>query len=126
MQIKLMLTTIIVSLGLLTACSQQSGEPYQNIPLSEFKEKMKGSDVVILDVRTPQETAQGKINGAIEIDYSSRDFDAKIRQLDKNKTYLVYCAVGSRSAAACDALSKKGFEKIYNLKGGYMGWKNAQ
>lgn len=126
MQIKLMLTAIIISLGLFTACSQQTGEPYQNISVSEFKEKMKGSDVVILDVRTPQETAQGKISGAIEIDYSSRDFDAKIRQLDKSKTYLVYCAVGSRSAAACDALSKKGFEKIYNLKGGYMGWKNAQ
>jgi len=126
MQIKLMLTAIIVSLGLFTACSQQSGEPYQNIPVSEFKEKMKDSDLVILDVRTPQETAQGKISGAIEIDYASSDFDAKVRQLDKSKTYLVYCAVGSRSAAACDALSKKGFKKIYNLKGGYMGWKNAQ
>jgi rhodanese-related sulfurtransferase len=80
---------------------------------------MSGKDVVILDVRTPAETAKGKIAGAIEIDVRSADFKEKIKALDQEKTYLVYCQSGKRSAAACNVLSKEGFKEMYNLLGGY-------
>jgi rhodanese-related sulfurtransferase len=91
-----------------------------DLDVAEFKNKMSGKDVVILDVRTPAETAKGKIAGAIEIDVRSADFKEKIKELDQEKTYLVYCRSGKRSAAACNILEKEGFKEMYNLLGGYL------
>jgi rhodanese-related sulfurtransferase len=96
-----------------------------DIDVAEFKNKMKEKDIVILDVRTPAETAQGKIEGAIEIDVKSSDFDEKIKALDKDKTYLVYCRSGRRSVTACNVLEEEGFKKTYNLLGGFNAWKKS-
>ncbi|MCB0662462.1 MAG: rhodanese-like domain-containing protein [Saprospiraceae bacterium] len=79
-------------------------------------------NVVVLDVRTPQETAQGVIKGAVEINLYDPEFEQKIQQLDKSKTYLVYCRSGKRSVSACNVMAKNGFSKLYNLKGGYNSW----
>lgn len=96
--------------------------PYQNIGIGEFREKMNDDNVVILDVRTPEEIAEGKVEGAIEIDYKADDFSEKIDALDRDKTYLVYCRSGGRSSRSCMEMAEKGFEDVYNLMGGYMGW----
>ena len=96
--------------------------PFQNISVSTFKEKMDGEDVVILDVRTPQEISQGKIGDALEINVLESDFMNKVQELDPNKTYLVYCKVGGRSSRACDMMAKAGFKNLYNLDGGYTAW----
>ena len=93
-----------------------------DLDVAEFKNKMSGEDVVILDVRTPAETAKGKIEGAIEKDVRSADFKEKIKELDQGKTYLVYCRSGRRSVTACNVLEKEGFEKLYNLLGGYLAY----
>lgn len=93
-----------------------------DLEVAEFKDKMKEKDVVILDVRTPTEIAQGKIDGAIELDVKSSDFQEKIKELDKDKTYLVYCRSGRRSVAACDIMEKEGFDDLYNLLGGYIAY----
>lgn len=95
---------------------------YQNIDVATFKKLMSGSDVVILDVRTPGEIAQGKIAGAMELDFYSRDFAQKTAQLDKSKTYLIYCRSGNRSGQACNIMQQQGFSKLYNLKGGMIAW----
>lgn len=95
---------------------------YQNASVKGFKEKMNGEKVVIVDVRTPEEVAQGAIKGAININLNSADFSQKISELDKDKTYLVYCRSGARSARACNILSNKGFTKLVNLQGGYLAW----
>ena len=96
-----------------------------DIDVAEFKDKMNEKDVIILDVRTPAETAQGKIEGAIEIDVKSADFKEKIKNLDKDKTYLVYCRSGGRSVTACNILEKEGFENLNNLLGGFNAWKTS-
>lgn len=96
-----------------------------DINVAEFKNKMKGKDIVILDVRTPAETAKGKIEGTIEIDVKSSDFQEKMKALDKDKTYLVYCRSGRRSVTACNAMEKEGFNKLYNLLGGFNAWESA-
>ncbi|MBK9254234.1 MAG: rhodanese-like domain-containing protein [Saprospiraceae bacterium] len=84
-----------------------------------MKEK---SELIILDVRTPAETARGIIKGAIEIDYYDPTFKEKVSRLDKNQEYLVYCAVGGRSSSALSVMKEAGFTKVYNLKGGYTAW----
>lgn len=96
---------------------------YQDISVAEFAERIGGENTVLLDVRTPGETAAGIIEGAIEMDYRASDFAQKISELDPNKTYLVYCASGGRSGNTCGKLNDMGFAKVYNLKGGYSAWK---
>jgi len=90
-----------------------------------FKAKMDGPNTIVLDVRTPAEIAEGKIPGAFDLDIQNPEFKSQVEQLDKAKTYLVYCKRGGRSARACSILEEAGFEKIYNLKGGYDGWKEV-
>ncbi|GIV31727.1 MAG: hypothetical protein KatS3mg030_029 [Saprospiraceae bacterium] len=98
---------------------------YIDLDVEAFREKMKEPGVVILDVRTPEETAQGKIEGAIELDYFDEHFADKLDSLDRNKTYLVYCRSGNRSAKASALMVQKGFRNVYNLKGGYRAWTSS-
>lgn len=79
------------------------------------------SELVVIDVRTPEETRQGVIPGArlIPID----DLERRVREIPRgDQPILVYCAGGARSAAACDFLSQKGFERLHNLEGGFASW----
>lgn len=96
---------------------------YQDLSPAEFADRIGGENTVLIDVRTPAETAGGTIDGAIEMDYRSPDFAQQVKSLDPGKTYLVYCAVGGRSGKACGMLNEAGFDKVYNLKGGYSAWK---
>lgn len=105
-----------------TPAQTASSAKMVDVSVEEFKQKMGEPDVVILDVRTPGETAAGMIEGAKEINVNDADFAQQIEALDKDKTYLVYCKMGGRSAKACGIMEEKGFEKLYNLKGGYTAW----
>lgn len=95
---------------------------YENLSPAEFAERMRGENVVILDVRTPGEIQGGKIEGAVEMDFRDPEFASKIGALDREPTYLVYCAVGGRSSQACEMMQDAGFQKVYNLEGGYTAW----
>ena len=82
---------------------------------------LKDQDAIILDVRTEEEVASGKIPNSINIDiYKGQGFVYQVEELDKNKTYYVYCRSGARSAQACSIMNQLGFEKTYNLIGGIM------
>ena len=83
----------------------------------------KDTNAVIIDVRTEDECAEGIIPTAINIDiYKGQGFIYLIEELDKTKNYYVYCKAGSRSAQACSIMNQLGFEKAYNLDGGFMNW----
>lgn len=118
----------IVFCLMFTACEGQSAQTsnenmiYERVDNATFKTKMAEDNVVILDVRTPGETAQGTIEGAKLIDYRNPDFKQKIAKLDKDKTYLIYCRSGGRSSSAAKLMQELGFSKIYELKNGYSGW----
>ncbi|OYU83101.1 MAG: rhodanese [Flavobacterium sp. BFFFF2] len=80
-------------------------------------------DAVLLDVRTPQEWADGIIPGALQIDiYTGQAFVYKVDELDREKSYYIYCKAGGRSAQACSLMKQMGFTKTYNLLGGFMNW----
>ncbi len=68
-------------------------------------------------MRTPEEYAQGHLEGAINIDAGSADFDAAIDALDRGADYAVYCRSGNRSAAAARAMRDKGFTSVLDLGG---------
>ncbi len=84
---------------------------------------MNLENVQIIDVRTPAEFTDGHIQNAVNIDYFSKSFSANISKLNKQKTVLVYCAAGGRSATAAKEFKKLGFKKVYDLIGGYDDWK---
>ena len=80
-------------------------------------------NAVILDVRTPEEFDRGIIPNAINIDiYKGQGFIYLLEELDKSKSYYVYCHAGSRSARACEVMQQLGFSTTYNLVGGISEW----
>jgi len=99
---------------------------YINLNPLEFKKALADDEIsFLIDVRTPEETEQGMIEGAIEIDFQADDFKTKTLLLDKNKSYYIYCRSGGRSSNAAEFMIDNGFTKVYNLEGGYDGWKEA-
>ena len=91
----------------------------------DWKTKLENDpNAVILDVRTEDEWNEGIIPNAVLNDiYKGQGFLYKLDELDKSKSYYVYCKAGSRSAQACSIMNQMGFETIYNLEGGFMKWK---
>lgn len=87
-----------------------------------FLSKIGEENTVLLDVRTPEEYSGGHIPNAVNINFNAPDFSAQIEKLDKSKTYLVYCRSGARSGRAATSMSEMGFQTIYTLKGGILGW----
>jgi rhodanese-related sulfurtransferase len=96
-----------------------------DVNADKFEELSKDKDAVVLDVRSGFEFGGDKIKGAQHISYTSGSFKSTVEQLDKSKTYLVYCASGSRSAGAVNKMKEMGFEKVFNLEGGISRWKSA-
>lgn len=95
---------------------------YQHADVTEFKALKGKQGTIVLDVRSPQELAEGKVPGYQQINFFDPGFKSKIERLDKSKTYLVYCRSDNRSSKACAMMSELGFENLYNLKGGIMAW----
>jgi|SRR5262245_37352097 len=102
-----------------------TAKPFKDIGPGEFDKLRKEKDAVVLDVRTKKEYEAGHITGAVNIDWNSPDFEKKVTELDKSKTYLVHCAGGVRSSKACDKLSTLKFPKLFNLEGGLKAWEKA-
>ena len=119
---------IVVAIIMLSSCSnsqaQQSVSLIENVDTKKFKELVDAGKGIILDVRTPEEVAEGYISNASTINLYDNDFNSKINLIQKDREIYVYCKSGGRSAEAAEALKKNGFIKIYNLKGGISAWEN--
>lgn len=79
-------------------------------------------DFVIIDIRTPEEFAEGYIEGAINIDYYSATFEDELDSIDKNKMYLIYCQWGNRSGATLATMEGLKFMEVYDIKSGIEAW----
>jgi rhodanese-related sulfurtransferase len=98
---------------------------FRNIDVAEWEKLRKDASVMVLDVRTAEEFADGHMPGAINLDIRGGKFAETLAGLDKSKTYLVHCAVGGRSAKACGQMDGMKFEKVLNLSGGITAWEAA-
>jgi len=105
---------------------QNKALSFQNIDASTFSKKMKEPNTVVIDVRTPAEVQSGYIKGTdVFADIYDAKFQQKINSLDKNKTYLMYCRSGNRSANASKIMIQNGFKQVFNLSGGIGSWNGA-
>lgn len=118
---------LIVSISL-TSCAQGSSAKKSNvvslITPQELNEKL--GNIQLIDVRTPQEFAEGHIDNAKMIDYMQSDFMNKMSKLDTSKVLYIYCRSGNRSGKAARKLEAMGFPKIYDLKGGILNWNQSK
>lgn len=118
------LLPFILSIMLLSSCSAPSGSAnsYRQISMDEAVEMMKKeSGYIILDVRRPDEYAEGHIPGAINVP-NEEIGTAEIYELpDKAQLILVYCRSGRRSKEASDKLVKLGYTNIVEF-GGILDW----
>jgi rhodanese-related sulfurtransferase len=86
----------------------------------------KDENSFILDVRTEDEVAEGRIPNSSNIDiYLGQGFLEELEKLDKSKNYYVYCRSGNRSGQACAIMNSVGIENAFNLEGGFMNWDGA-
>lgn len=66
----------------------------------EILKRFSAKNVVIIDVRTPEEYVNGHVTGAKNINFLDNDFQKYVSQLDPKKKYYLYCASGNRSGKA--------------------------
>jgi rhodanese-related sulfurtransferase len=112
---------VVLILLLIVAMVTQVWAAEKNISAREAKALLdRDKNVYLLDVRTPQEYSQGKLAGSVLIPIG--EFERRIREVPKNKTIVVYCAVGSRSKPVASFLSQQGYKDVYNMTDGIVGW----
>jgi rhodanese-related sulfurtransferase len=109
-------------------CGASGGavDPVQNVNEVQAREIIASrSDIVIVDVRTPDEYNAGRIPGAVLINVSDPSFASLVDKLERSRTYLVYCRSGARSIRAVDQMVGMGFTSIIHLTGGFLSWSGA-
>lgn len=112
-------------LGLFSCNAQSSDNAFRSVEVEEFARVIADTAVVRLDVRTPEEYAEGHIDNAINIDVLNDGFEAKaVSTLPKDRTIALYCRSGRRSKNAAKILSANGYT-VVELNSGYNGWKKS-
>ena len=115
---------MILSIVLLTSCSSSKNTSgYRQISMNEAVKMMKNeSGYIILDVRRPDEYAEGHIPGAINLPNEEIGTTEIDKLPDKSQLILVYCRSGRRSKEASEKLVKLGYTNIVEF-GGILDWK---
>jgi rhodanese-related sulfurtransferase len=91
-----------------------------DITAEELNVRLGDADLVVVDVREPQEQDVSMIPGAI----SASDFEANLGEY-RGKTVVAYCTVGHRSGLFAQELMRSGWPSVYNLAGAILSWTHA-
>lgn len=123
------LLSILLMLSFQVNAQQVQNNAFQSLSVDEFAKSIGGKRVVLVDVRTPGEVAQGMIPGAVNVVWNAKDpsqFMADMAKLKvgKRHTLAVYCRSGNRSKAAARLLVENGY-KVVELQSGITGWVRA-
>ena len=102
--------------------SEAADTSYEHVDAQTFADRIAERDVVLLDVRTPEEYAAGHLRGAVNLPLGADDFADRVADLDDDATYAVYCRSGVRSQQAMEAMRGAGIEAVYDLDGGITAW----
>lgn len=98
---------------------------YKKIKQSEYAQLLKdSSNYYLIDVRTKSEYNKSHLENALNNSYLSFHYGRNIDSLDRNKVAFIYCQTCHRSPLAARAMKRKGFRKVYDLRGGYSQWKS--
>lgn len=127
--LSLILTVLFLKIGYAEndqTDSETKPQIIKNITVEEahtiIQNNENSNNVVIIDVRTPEEFDQEHIQDASNIDFYSDNFKDELNKLDKTRTYVIHCRSGGRSSQALDIMRELGFREVYNM-GGIIQWK---
>ncbi len=98
-------------------------EPFTRITVEEAKEMMARGEAQVIDVREPAEYRRGHVPGAKLIPVAT--VLSRREELNHDKDLIFVCAVGQRSALACEMAAAVGLTRLYNLDGGTEAWAKA-
>jgi len=119
--------SLVIGVALTGGCVLDETATIEDITPQEaftlIQNNQDNPDFVIIDVRTPEEFGAEHIENATNINFYSETFRDMLNNLDKNKTYLIYCKVGGRSGSALDIMAELNFKEVYNILGGINQWK---
>ena len=119
--------SLVIGVALTGGCVRDETATIEDITPQEaftlIQENQDNPDFVIIDVRTPEEFAEGHIENVINLDFRSETFTDWLNILDKDKTYLIYCRSGRRSRNTLDTMEELNFKEAYNMLGGIIEWK---
>lgn len=121
----LFLLGIFFSISLMSNAFAQEGAPKLSPDEFELQAKKHKKKNVVLDIRTPEEVAEGFIESADFVDFLGGNFETEIQKLNKKKTYYVYCRSARRTIPATEKMKELGFKKVYMLEGGLNNWVEA-
>jgi rhodanese-related sulfurtransferase len=125
---RVILPVMLIVLGILAACSPAAGVSAPEIisgkiDAQEYNQRfLDETEHLLIDVRTPEEFADGHIPGAINI--SVQSLPDRLDEVPNNETLVVYCRSGNRSATATEILVDAGYSPVYDL-GGIQDWISA-
>ena len=110
-----------------TATAQSTDQDIQLVPPSAAFQVVDEApaDLVVLDIRTPEEFAGPRLANSINVDFYATDFADQLDDLDKTATYVVYCRSGNRTSQAIPIMRDLGFEVVYEVDGGIVSWANS-
>lgn len=116
---------MLVALGTILFLASCNTNKIVTVDANKFEGLINSSKVQLVDARTAEEYASGKILGATNIDVKKEDFKQLAEEkLNKDIPVAIYCRSGKRSLIGADILKKAKF-KVINLRGGIIEWEKA-
>lgn len=103
------------STGLVTVGPVAAASVLENAP----------ADLVVLDIRTPEEFAEGHLEGATLLDFYDPGFADGLAELDPDVPYLLYCRSDNRSGQTMELMRDLGFAEVTEVDGGILAWAGA-
>jgi phage shock protein E len=104
-----------------------AAQPAPRISQADLRARLdrKDRNVVVLDVRTPEEFAAGHVPGARNVSHDQ--LAGRLGELGdlRDKDVVLYCRSGRRTALAEDVLRRAGFERLFHLDGDFQAWQAA-
>ena len=125
MKIKLITLLTFLLIGVTAYAQTTEKDSINTLPVTDFEKMALKKNTVLIDVRTPEEVAEGHLQQSMNINFLSENFAQELEVLNKKNTYLLYCKTGIKSRKAADLMQKAGFKKVYMLDGGITAWNKA-
>ncbi|MDN5202532.1 rhodanese-like domain-containing protein [Fulvivirgaceae bacterium BMA10] len=119
---------LLLLIVFLASCTSKTQTEVQikNIDVATAHQLLnQDKNMVVLDVRTPEEFAAGHIEGAVNINIQDKNFPKKVGELDKTKSYIVHCAANvenGRSDKSLEIMTSSGFNSLMSMEGGFAAW----
>ena len=114
--------TVLSFLAVTNSSAQTHKTKYKAVPVEKVDKIIGKKNMVVLDVRTPEEVAEGAIPGSVNYNFNGPDFHEQLLSMDKENPYFVYCRSGKRSGKTIEMMKSMGFKRLYELNAGFPAY----